>query len=168
MYTNITSKQLLATDRAQKAMSLFREGYNCAQSTLLAFSDLLPIDKAAATAVTSSYGGGMGKLGEVCGAITGVFTVVGLLYGPAELADKATKEAHYARIQVIGLAFKARTSCDSYLCRELLDKELSAASVVGKNLSKLSYAVDAEKPCVELVGLAAGLLEEYIKEHPVK
>ncbi len=164
----MTSEKLLSTDRAQKAMALFSEGYNCAQSSLLAFADLLPIDEAGAKAVASSFGGGMGKMGEVCGAITGVFAAAGLLYGPSELVDADTKMAHYECIQKLGLEFKARTSCDSYLCRDLLEKELPAAAAQELDASKLTYAIGAEKPCAQLVGVAAGLLEVYIQAHPIK
>lgn len=67
--------------RRERAMALFEEGYNCAQSVFLAFSDLHGMDTHTAAALSSSFGGGMGRLREVCGAVSGMFLTAGILYG---------------------------------------------------------------------------------------
>ncbi len=166
MYSEITAEQILAFPRAQKAMTLFCGGYSCAQSSLLAFIDLLSIDEQTAICVASSFGGGMGKLRELCGALSGVFIAVGLLYGPSKLVDKKTKEDHYARIYELGEQFRSYTNCNSFICRDLLKRELG--TIGNSDSLKLIYSPAVEKPCPQLVGLAAGLLEYYIKIHPIK
>lgn len=65
----------------EKALELFREGYNCAQAVFAAFCDVMDIDVETALKISSSFGGGMGRMREVCGAVTGMFMVAGMLYG---------------------------------------------------------------------------------------
>ena len=76
---------------AQKAMGLFLEGYNCSQSVFLAFEDLYKMDRETAQRVSSSFGGGMGRLREVCGAVTGAFLILGMAYPATDPGDKAAK-----------------------------------------------------------------------------
>jgi len=76
---------------ADKARGLFKEGYNCSQAVLLAFSDVTGLDDNTALMLASSFGGGMGRLREVCGAVSGMFMVIGILcgyYSPADLAEE--------------------------------------------------------------------------------
>ena len=110
---------------AEKARELFKSGYNCAQAVVLAFEDVTGLDKAVATKLSSSFGGGMGRLREVCGAVSGCFTVLGILMGPEDPNDYGAKKAHYAIIQEA--AAKFRHSNGSYICRELL--QLDGASI---------------------------------------
>ena len=102
----------------EKAAQLFLNGYNCAQAIAVAFCDVTGQDEKAAAKMASSFGGGMGRLREVCGAVSGMFLVAGLLYGYEEPGDDREKKAHYARIQELAEAF--RTQMDSIVCRELL------------------------------------------------
>ena len=67
--------------RRETAIANFKKGYNCAQAIVLAFEDMLPIDKELLSKMASSFGGGMGRLREVCGSVCGMFMVTGLLYG---------------------------------------------------------------------------------------
>ena len=85
--------------RRERAMELFEEGYNCAQSVFLAFEDLHGIEHHTAAALSSSFGGGMGRLREVCGAVSGMFMTAGVLYGYDAPEAKEQKAEHYARIQ---------------------------------------------------------------------
>ena len=80
---------------AQKAMTLFKEGYNCAQAVFLAFEDLYQIDRKTAIRLSSSFGGGMGRLREVCGAVSGMFMVTGILYGYDDMEDAKAKAEQY-------------------------------------------------------------------------
>ena len=99
------------------AGDLFLEGYNCAQAVFLAFTDVTGFDKETALKLSSSFGGGMGCLREVCGAVSGAFMVAGVLWGYSELDDHKKKE-HYALVQEIAARFKAKH--DTILCRDLL------------------------------------------------
>ena len=91
---------------AKKAMDLFKEGYNCSQAVFLAFEDKLNIDRTMALRLSSSLGGGMGRLREVCGAVSGMFLVAGVLYGYDEPNNYDKKKEHYARIQNLAKEFQ--------------------------------------------------------------
>ena len=103
----------------EKAKALFKEqGYNCAQAVFIAFNDLTGMDEISAARFASSFGGGMGRLREVCGAVSGCFMVLGALMGPEDPKDNTAKMAHYAVIQEAAKRFKEENG--SYICRELL------------------------------------------------
>lgn len=149
--------------RREKAMALFEEGYNCAQSVFLAFADLHGIDAQTAAALSSSFGGGMGRLREVCGAVSGMFLTLGVLYGYDDPKAKEEKAEHYARIQELAAAFEKENG--SIVCRELLGLCVKKEAPTPEARTKEYYQ---KRPCRELVGDAAELLENYIAEHPVK
>ena len=78
--------------REELARQAFKEGYNCSQAMVAAFSDLMGMDKKTALRLASSFGGGMGRMREVCGAVTGMFMVVGILYGYDDAKDYEVKK----------------------------------------------------------------------------
>ncbi len=139
------------SSRREKAMALHRQGYNCAQSVVLAYEDLLPLDQETLTKLSSSFGGGIGGMREVCGAVSGMAMVLGFLYGNADPVDRAAKGEHNARIQELAGKFRERNG--EIVCKRLLGLE----PVPGKELKK--------RPCGEYVGDAAEVLEEYISAH---
>jgi len=152
------------TERGTKGIALFNEGYNCAQSSFLAFNDLLPIEFDIAAKLSSSFGGGMGRLREVCGALTGIFMVAGILYGYDDNKATDEKASHYERIQFLSNRFKENTDCDSYICRDLLHLDIAGAdSPIPASRDKKYYA---ERPCANLVAIAVSILDDYIKAHP--
>ena len=104
--------------REELARQAFKEGYNCSQAMVAAFSDLMEMDKKTALRLASSFGGGMGRMREVCGAVTGMFMVVGILYGYDDAKDYEGKKDTYALVQELANQFKAETG--SIICRELL------------------------------------------------
>lgn len=144
----------------QQAEQNFLAGYNCAQSVLLAFSGDLGLTPDVALRLASSFGGGMGRLREVCGALSAILMAAGLLYGYTAPNDDSAKAAHYALVQE--LAGRFRRTCGSLLCRELLGRE-GAESPVPEARTAAYYA---QRPCVRFVGEAARILEEYLAEHP--
>ena len=83
----------------EKAIKLFKEGYNCAQSVFLAFNDVMGLDEKTALKLSSSFGGGIARLREVCGAVSGMCMVLGVLYGYDSPTDMESKKAHYAFIR---------------------------------------------------------------------
>ncbi|HAL63187.1 MAG TPA: hypothetical protein DCO93_01930 [Clostridiales bacterium] len=145
--------------RKEKAMELFESGYNCSQAVVLAFADLLGVDEKALARLTSSFGGGMGRLREVCGAVSGMFMVAGLLYGYDGAETGAKKAEHYARIQHLAERFSQDTG--SIVCRELLGLDRKKDSPTPDKRTEEYYK---KRPCRELVGLAAEILEEMIEE----
>jgi len=146
---------------AKKAMTLFKEGYNCAQAVFLAFEDLYQIDRKTAIRLSSSFGGGMGRLREVCGAVSGMFMVAGVLYGYDDMGDAKAKAEHYARIQYMAKEFEAIHT--SIICRKLLGLGEGSDVPIPEKRTEGYYK---KRPCVELVGTAAAILEQYINEHP--
>ena len=144
------------------AGDLFMNSSNCAQAVLLAFEDLTGLDPHLAARLSSPFGGGMGRQREVCGAVSGMLMVAGILYGyedPGE--DDTVKKAHYKLVQE--LCGKFREEAGSIICRELLDNPPSAPTP-----SPRTAEYYASRPCARFVMLAARILEEYIAEHPVE
>ena len=149
-------------NRGELAAQNFRSGYNCAQAVLLAFSDLTGLEDDVAMKLASSFGGGMGRLREVCGAVSGMFMVAGLLYAVRALRPPEATPAPYARVH--GLAARFRAANGSILCRELLQGVPTDKTAVPEHRTPEYYK---KRPCADLVRDAALLMERYIVEHPV-
>lgn len=148
--------------RREKAIANFKEGYNCSQSIVLAFQDLLPLDADLLSALSSSFGGGMGRLREVCGSVSGMFMIAGLLYGYSGPETGRIKADHYARIQELARRFEDLHG--SIICRELLNLDVHHDLPVPEARTGDYYK---KRPCAEIVGNAAEILERYIAENPV-
>ena len=135
------------------ASSRFNEGFSCSQSVLVAFAPQLGLDVDAALRVSAAFGGGMGRLGHTCGAVTGALMVLGLKYG-AIVADPAAKERMYALTREFIARFEARHGATT--CADLLGVNIGApegqAAAREANLFKTV--------CPELVASAAAILEE--------
>lgn len=144
---------------AQKAMAYFHEGYNCAQSVFLVFAEQEGISKETALKLSSSFGAGMGRMREVCGAVSGMFMAAGLIYGYADPKDQKAKTEHYARIQELAARFKAETG--TIICRELLGLDGTSFSHVPEKRTAEYYK---KRPCGQMVGMAAAIFEAYQKE----
>lgn len=102
----------------ERAIEFFKQGYNCSQSVFAAFCEEVGIDFETAIKISSSFGGGMGRLREVCGAVSGMFMVAGMKHGYTAPKDKLSKEQHYKLIQ--SMAKKIEEINGSIICRELL------------------------------------------------
>ena len=144
--------------RKEKAMAYFRQGYNCAQAVVLAFADLTDMDEATLSRMSCSFGGGMGRLREVCGTVTGMFLVTGLLRGYDGAETGEVKAAHYARIQALAREFEKQNG--SIICRELL--ALRQKHRDDPTPEARTEAYYAGRPCAELVGIAAEILENHL------
>lgn len=149
--------------KEERAKELFFEGYNCSQAVVGAFLDELglDVDKSKILSMVSSFGGGMGRMREVCGAVSGMFLVAGALYGYDDPKDLNAKKEHYQRIQELAAKFKELNG--SIICRELLGLEGKDTSPQPSQRTEEYYK---KRPCPEKIGMAARLMEEYIKEHP--
>ena len=144
--------------RGDKAKAYFTQGYNCAQAVVLAFADLTDMDEATLSRMSCSFGGGMGRLREVCGTVTGMFLVTGLLRGYDGAETGEVKAAHYARIQALAKEFEKQNG--SIVCRELL--ALRQKHRDDPTPEARTEAYYAGRPCAELVGNAAEILENYL------
>ena len=144
---------------SEQAAELFREGYNCAQSVFVAFCDETGMDRQTALKLSSSFGGGMGRLREVCGALTGAFMVAGIKYGYTGSEDDEVKKRHYELIQEIAEKFKEKNS--TIICRELLD--LSEEKIIPTPDKRTKQYYDT-RPCERLVYEAAEIMDEIIQK----
>ena len=143
----MTTEQI--EERAERAMSLFREGYNCSQAVFAACADLYGIkDESLALRLAASFGGGMGRMRLTCGAACGMFMLAGLENGSAKPHDNEGKMANYALVQQLAEQYKARYG--SLTCAELLGLQPCA------NCHKA--------PCVEMVGEAVRIFLRTPKE----
>ena len=145
--------------RADRAEELFRKGCNCSQSVFVAFSDVLGMDEKAALKLSSTFGGGMGKLREVCGAVTGAFMVLGALYGYDDVTSQEEKVRTYKMVQDFAADYKKEKG--TIICRDLLGlKE-------GEDLPEPAIRTEEyyqTRPCVGACRYAAELVERIMKE----
>lgn len=148
-------------DRGTMAAKLFLDGYNCAQAVAVAFCDVTGLEKDFSARMASSFGGGMGRMREVCGAVSGMLMVAGLLYGYDTPGDDVTKKAHYSLVQELAKQFREKNG--SIVCREILKNPPSDPAP-----SPRTAEYYASRPCARMVYTAATILEQYIKEHPVE
>lgn len=142
-------------DRSQLAREYFLNGANCAQAVLCAFAQECQLNETEAMRLASGFGGGMGRMREVCGAVSGMILVANILCGNGDKSDKKAKDAHYALIQK--LAGKFREQNGSIICRELLGLEKNGPDEPVSEVRSKSYY--QKRPCAELVALAAGIVE---------
>ena len=148
-------------ERGLKAAQLFVDGYNCAQAVAVSFCDVTGLDEKMTCRLMSSFGGGMGRMREVCGAVSGMLMVAGLLYGYVVIGDDAAKMAQYALVQE--LAGQFRQEVGSIVCREILKNPSTDPNPSPP--SEENYRV---RPCARMVLTATNILEAYIAEHPPK
>ena len=145
--------------RAEIARKYFTDGYNCAQAVALAFEDMLPLDKEGIALISSPFGGGMGRMREVCGAVSGMYMVLGAKNGYSAPDDMEGKKRLYAEVRELADEFKLEFG--SIICRELLD---GVETTPGGNPEKRTEAYYHKRPCGEQVAYCAYLLEKYFSE----
>ncbi len=144
--------------RADVAEQAYRAGYNCAQSVLIAFKDELGLTEQQAARMASGFGGGMGGLREVCGALTGAFLVANLLAGYDDPEDDQAKKAHYAIIKQAGMRFQLAEG--SYICRDILEK---AGVTPESTPAPRTPEYYASRPCGRCIRLATQIMEEQLQ-----
>ena len=142
-------------DRIRRAVHLFNSGLNCSQAVLGAFADTTELNESLALKLASGFGGGIGRSGGTCGALTGAVMALGLHCGTADPADKTTKLEVYRKVQRLIEEYKLRTG--STICRELLGFDMSTPE--GLRMSKNLGAFDR---CDDFVRIAAEILDEML------
>ena len=139
------------------AANNFKSGYNCAQSVFLTFAEDFGLDKETALKLSSSFGGGMGRLREVCGAVSSMFAIAGLKKGYISPDDDNAKTKHYEFIQYLAEKFKAKYG--TYICRELLELPEGSDSPTPSKRTEEYYQT---RPCEAFVKFAAEIIEQEI------
>lgn len=146
--------------KGEIAKQNFMNGYNCSQAVLLAFCEDFGLEKETALKISEPFGGGMGRMREVCGTVTGMFMVIGLAMGNDNSKDNTTKKNVYKSVQELAAKFKEDNG--SIICRELLGfQKNNKESYVPSERTTEYYK---KRPCPELCKYAADILEEYLKE----
>lgn len=146
--------------RSEKAKELFLSGYNCSQAVLGVFCEEYGLDFDTAMKLSSSFGGGMGRMREVCGTVSGMFMAAGLIYGFSNTSDKDAKAELYKKIQELANRFKEKNG--SIICRELLSGVESSTSPIPSERTETYYK---KRPCVELVAEAVEIFEEFLAQN---
>ena len=146
------------SEKADKAKELFKSGYNCSQAVLGVFCEELGLDFDTAMKISSSFGGGMGRMREVCGTVSGMFMAAGLAYSSSD-SSAQNKTEQYKIVQELAKRFKDRNG--SIICRELLQGIENSTTPTPSERTETYYK---KRPCVELVGDSVEILEQYLKE----
>lgn len=147
--------------KGEKAQSLFKQGYNCSQSVAIAFEEELGMERDMIAKIVSGFGGGMGRMREVCGCVSGMVFVISSLYGYSDPKDFEAKKELYQRINDVASSYKEING--SIICKELLGLEKKDGIVPEKRTE--SYY--KKRPCSELCKIAGDILENYITNNPV-
>jgi len=147
------------TNKKELAMGYFREGYSCAQAVLLAFCEETGLTKEQAAMLAAPFGGGMGRLREVCGAFSAALMVMGILEGVSSPDDEQAKADQYAEVQRWAKAFAEQNG--SLICRELLKDVPTTQGSVPQARTEEYYA---QRPCMAIVGRAAAMIDTFLKE----
>ncbi|MBQ9929025.1 MAG: C_GCAxxG_C_C family protein [Lachnospiraceae bacterium] len=145
--------------RVEEAVKTFESGYNCAQSVFATYADLFGIDKETALKMSSSMGGGIGRMREVCGVVSAMALLAGLKDGNTDPENEEAKEAIYLLTRQMADKFKEKHG--TIICRELLGIDGMEKSAKPSERTDSYYN---SRPCSKLVATAAGIVEEMLLE----
>lgn len=146
------------SEYAQRAKALFYKGYNCSQAVVGAWAERMGLTEECALKLAAGFGGGIGRMREVCGALCGAVMIVGMLRSSGQAGAEPKREM-YEIVQQLAARFKEENGADTIICRQLLGLD-------GKDTSPKPAARTEEyykkRPCPELAALAAALVEEFV------
>lgn len=145
--------------RVDYAVDLFKNGYNCAQSVFAAYADLFGMDQQTALKMSSAMGGGIGRMREVCGAVSAMAMLAGLKEGNDDPENEEAKAHIYELVRRMSGKFKEKEG--TIICRELLGIEGMEESARPTVRTAEFYTT---RPCARLIAEAAGIIEEVLLE----
>ena len=145
-------------NKVERAVSCFNDGFSCSQAVLSTYGEQFGLDRETALKVAGAFGGGMGHMGETCGAVTGALMVTGLKYGQTRVEDKEPKKKTYRLVKEFAEKFKVRNG--SINCTELLGCDLSTPEGMQRAKERGLFTT----VCPKFVQDAAEILEELIEE----
>lgn len=151
--------EMTVEEREQKAGELFKAGYNCCQSVAMTFADVLGMPEDEVARLTSGFGGGMGRMREVCGTVSAMTMIAGAMIPADDVNNKEAKTANYALVQEMAGEFKQM--CGSILCRELLGLSKPEGTPVPSDRTPEYYK---KRPCGELCSIAAGIVARHLEK----
>ncbi|MCM1108334.1 MAG: C-GCAxxG-C-C family protein [Clostridium sp.] len=146
-------------ERIARAVDYFMQGFNCSQSVTAAFADMYGFTEEQSLRMSASFGGGIGRMRQTCGAACGMFILAGLKTGSVVGADRAAKSHNYAVVQQLAAEFKRRHG--SLICSELLG--LRAKGVVSPYAEARTPEYYAKRPCARMIEGAARIWTEYLE-----
>lgn len=149
---------MTAEERQNRAAELFKAGYNCCQAVAMTFSDVLGLPEDQVAVLASGFGGGMGRMREVCGTVSAMTMVAGAMIPANDVADKTAKTANYALVQDMAARFKELNG--SIICRELLGLDKPEGTPVASDRTPEYYK---KRPCGELCSIAAGIIARKLE-----
>ena len=146
------------SNKGELAKNYFTQGYNCAQAVAMAYAPEMNMEPEVVARMVSSFGGGMGRMREVCGAVSGMFFVLGVLKGYSDPLDNEGKMTHYAKVQELAAEFRKENG--SIICRDLLSGKIAkSTSPVPSERTEEYYK---KRPCAQLVEMAANILYDNL------
>jgi C_GCAxxG_C_C family probable redox protein len=143
-------------DEVEHAVSCFEDGFSCSQAVLSAYAGRFGLDREMALKVSGAFGGGMGHLGETCGAVTGAFMLIGLKYGKTRVGDEQRRDKAHSLVREFAREFKSRNG--SIMCRELLGCDISTSE--GMKLAEENELFITR--CPRFVRDAAEIIEQIL------
>lgn len=149
-------------NRVEKAAELFLEGFNCSQSVFTAFCDRFGMDEETAKRVSAGLGGGVGRMREVCGAVSGAAMVIGSIASATDGDDKESKAKNYELVREFAERFKERHG-GTVICREMLKLNIPMENTAMPENRTAEYY--KSRPCLKAVEDAADILTQIIKEY---
>lgn len=149
---------ITASERDRMAREFFRDGYNCCQSVLLAFQDVIDLPADRIASISAGFGGGMGRLREVCGAMSAAVFMAGVLVPSSDPANHDGRTANYALVQEFAARFREEQG--SIVCRELLN--IRAAQKESPAPSERTVEWYTSRPCERIVGASARMIAEKL------
>lgn len=154
-----TMKSFDIEDRIKEAVNNFESGYNCAQSVFLAYHDILELDMETAKKMSVSFGGGVGRMREVCGTVSAMAMLAGFKYPVHDPQDQDARTLNYGMVQKMAEKFKEKH--DSIICRELLPPDEASSTNPAPSLRTAQYY--GTRPCGKYVAEAARIAGMMLK-----
>lgn len=149
--------------RVDEAVRLFKEGYNCSQAVFTAYADLFDIDQETALKISCGFGGGFGRMREVCGTVSGMTLLAGMSNGNPDSKNQQAKKENYELVRRMAEEFKEQNG--SIVCHELLGLNKPETSAAPEARTPQYYQ---KRPCAELVAMAARIVEKTLFQDQIE
>ena len=160
-----TTKCIDVNERVERACGYFKEGYNCAQAVVMAYNDIMGMTIEEIAKLTAPFGGGMGRMREVCGTVSGMALVASALAPSFDPKNMAERQQNYALVQSFAGSFRQENG--DIVCRRLLGLEPMVEKSETTMPSERTAEYYKKRPCVEYVGCAARIIAEYIASREI-
>ena len=147
-------------ERVERARNYFLEGYNCAQAVVMAFDDIMAMNVAQLARLAAPFGGGMGRMREVCGTVSGMAMVAGAIAPSNDPKNLEERKTNYALVQTFAESFRQENG--DIVCRRLLGLEPVVERAETAMPSERTAEYYKKRPCVEYVACAARIVAEHL------